>query len=1802
MIALVAVQNILIGNSFARVASSDNVNVSVLLAQLTSERELLQRYGFVLILLVIAMFVGLMLMLIRARRTEEKASAELEQKIQERTGQLESERNLMRTLIDHMPAEFYIKDTQGRFLDANAMVARNLNLESAAALVGKSDLDFDAKAQHAHELELQVIRTGKALLNQETVNVEHTRWRLENKLPLRDSQGQIVGLVGLNWFITERKEFENALQRRADEFAALYEISRDLTLEGNLSSLLETIVTRARGLLKTTWGDLGLYDARKGDLEFVVAQSDRAGVGTRRALGVGVMGIVAQTRQPLYVNDYQTWEHRVPQLAEMGVRSVLSVPMLYGGELIGVLSVLEIGASRREFGEADVRLLSLLAAQAASAVHNTRLLDRMQDALTVREQSEAETRARNAELEAIIRISQIFTNTRDTNLALQQVAQEMRQTFHARNCGIAVLNDQGTALEVIADALGQQDEQYAVGIVIPVEENPSSQYVLETGKSLVIPHAQTDPRTKTIHARMRQRGSHCLAIIPMLSDGKVIGTIGLDMTQPDAVYSERDIRLAETIAAQLAGTIEKQRLLERTQAALAQTQAALQQFASARRRLNLQYETAEILASAQTLAQATPRLLETICHDLNWHSGELWEYDARADVLHCVDVWHLKSDALAEFENQNRDKLVSPSEGMMRRVFAEREPISILDVALDPDFNTNAEIARAGIRSVFGFPLLSGTTIIGVGFFFSTTPQLLQFEEAAALTTFGRQVGQFMERKRTEERLRRQNEYLAALHATTINLMGRLQVNDLLQTITQRAASLVGTTHGYIYLHEPGEEEMEMRVGIGIFAQMVGTKSRRRIGATGTVWESGERLVVDDYQTWEGRITKGEGTSQLRSLVSFPLKSGDEFVGVFGLAHSDADKKFDETAIEILTRFAHLASIALDNARLYAAAQLEIQVRKQAEARFKLLFEASPDAILLIDPNKPDWRIVDCNHVACEMNGYTRQELIGQPIDLLTTRQSSPAERTAYLEEIRRVGVLHLESEHRRRDGHVFAIETSTSLLKVGDRELVLGIDRDITERKRAEDALRENRARLASLMNNTDDLMLSIDRDLKVTIFNEPFKNMIEYGMGKQVQAGASVSDFIEPETLAIHLENYERAFAGERCRYEVAFQVAEGKLYFETYLNPIYGADHAVIGLAIFTRDITKRKAAEQALVQQKELLQTVFDNTPVMIGMFDAHGRYTLINHEWEKTLGYTLEEMNESDVMTKLYPDADQRLAARSFMFAPTPGWQDFSTVVHDGHTLDTSWAYKPLSEGMTIAFGQDISQRKRVERLKNEFISTVSHELRTPLTSIRGSLGLIAGGVAGDIPETAKNMIDIAYKNSERLVRLINDILDIEKIESGKMVFYFKPLELVPLVEQTMEANRGYAEQYQVNFVLVDAPSEVCVNADADRLTQVLTNLLSNAVKFSPPGRDVQVRVLPNGTNVRVAVSDQGTGIPEEFQNRIFQKFAQADSSDTRQKAGTGLGLSIVKAIVEKHGGTIGYESVPGSGTTFYFDLPQYHAPAQPEPAAESPKPRILIVEDNQDVALLLNLMLRQGGFETDVSYSAAHALELLRAREYAAVTLDLMLPDRDGISLIRELRAQESTRALPIIVVSAKAEQGKQQLNGDAIWVADWLEKPIDQDQLVRAVEHAARHAPHSKPRILHVEDDPDVLDVVEAILTDAAEITAARDYAGARALLEQDAFDLVILDPALPDGSGTDLLALLHRDSAQIPVVIFSAREEDPNILTQVNAALVKSRTTNEQLLETITRWIDPSSNGYARETAPVAADVVPEIGEGGK
>jgi len=354
-------------------------------------------------------------------------------------------------------------------------------------------------------------------------------------------------------------------------------------------------------------------------------------------------------------------------------------------------------------------------------------------------------------------------------------------------------------------------------------------------------------------------------------------------------------------------------------------------------------------------------------------------------------------------------------------------------------------------------------------------------------------------------------------------------------------------------------------------------------------------------------------------------------------------------------------------------------------------------------------------------------------------------------------------------------------------------------------------------------------------------------------------------------------------------------------------------------------------QALESSEIFQRSVIENMADGLITSDEDGYILSFNSSAEQIFQYSSEEVVGKNI-SLLMPESHSRNHDEYLNVYKTTGVKkvigtrrEAEGLKKDGTVFPIDLSIGEITIGNRRVFSgvvRDITERKQMDKMKNEFVSTVSHELRTPLTAIRGALGLITSGVLGILPEKTQELLLVANNNTNRLLYLINDILDIQKIESGHMDFNFQEFELMPFLEQVILDNKTYGNQYGVEFVLQNKIDGIKINADYARMMQVFANLLSNAAKFSPAGQNVEISVDVKSDNiVQISVTDHGSGIPQEFHDKLFEKFTQSDSSTTRAKGGTGLGLSIIKMIVDKHGGIVNFVTAAGEGTTFRIELP-----------------------------------------------------------------------------------------------------------------------------------------------------------------------------------------------------------------------------------------------------------------------------------------
>jgi PAS domain S-box-containing protein len=601
----------------------------------------------------------------------------------------------------------------------------------------------------------------------------------------------------------------------------------------------------------------------------------------------------------------------------------------------------------------------------------------------------------------------------------------------------------------------------------------------------------------------------------------------------------------------------------------------------------------------------------------------------------------------------------------------------------------------------------------------------------------------------------------------------------------------------------------------------------------------------------------------------------------------------------------------------------------------------------------------------------------------------------------------------------------------------IVGSHTDTTERKQAEAALRESEERFRGAFDHAATGMALVAPDGRWLKANPSLCAIVGYP--EQELLALDFQSITHPDDLEADLVQVRRVLAGEIQTYQME------KRYLHKRGHVVWGllgvslvrdAQGAPLYFVSQVQDISARKQAEAALRESEERFRSLCTASPVGIFQNDLTGACVYTNSRWQEMTGLTSEESLGQGWTKAIHPEdcegvftewqasvALGRKFAKEFRFVRPTG--------------EVCWVHSQASplrsdDGIVIGYvgvNMDITDSKEVERMKDEFVSVVSHELRTPLTSIRGSLGLLASGRLGTLQEKGQRMLDIAVANTDRLVRLINDILDIERMQSGRATMVKVACDASEVMAQTVEVMQAIARKAEVTLSVQS--QSVRLWADPDRLTQILANLLSNAIKFSPPGSQVWLTVERQKEHALFQIKDRGRGIPADKLDSIFERFQQVDASDSRDKGGTGLGLAICRSIVQQHGGHIWVESTLGEGSTFSFTLPALNSAETIAPEVSLPTAKrtvngqrrtacVLVAEDDSDLVRVLVLMLQRYGIESFYAQTGREAIHLSQRLSPDLVILDLFMPDGDGFMVVNWLRQQNSLRHVPLIVYSAK--------------------------------------------------------------------------------------------------------------------------------------------------------------------------------------
>lgn len=590
-------------------------------------------------------------------------------------------------------------------------------------------------------------------------------------------------------------------------------------------------------------------------------------------------------------------------------------------------------------------------------------------------------------------------------------------------------------------------------------------------------------------------------------------------------------------------------------------------------------------------------------------------------------------------------------------------------------------------------------------------------------------------------------------------------------------------------------------------------------------------------------------------------------------------------------------------------------------------------------------RIVRFNRACEEVSGYRYADLVGRyPWERLIPLADIP-EAVKTFERIRSGGFpASFENEWQHRDGSLRRILWSaTALVDEQDQaNFIIATGIDVSEQRIAEATLRESEARYRQLVEGSLGMVLTHDVGGTILSVNTPGAESL--GMVPEDMVGENLSAFIPPASQIGFLRYLRQLAETGEAQGRIELLDREGYPHVVAFNNKLIEGDPHEPYVLAFGVDISDQVRAEErlrALIHQSNsILESVGDG----IYGLDLDGRITVINPAAAQMLGYRPDELLGLRMHEIIHP---RRHDGTSYSAADSPMLQTLDTLAtvrvsnevfwrKDGTSFPVEYVARPQIEsredaapgisagraiGMVVAF-RDTTERRALDRMKDEFISTVSHELRTPLTSLRAALGLVTGGALLARPEKQRQMLEIAVGNTDRLIRLVNDFLDIERISSGNAELHSSITRLQTLFERAASLQQAAADRTGLQFSMV--ANDVEVYADPDRILQALTNLISNAIKYSPPNGTIILtahKPEPGDTEALIDVHDDGRGVPQDKLESIFERFQQVDASDSRAMGGTGLGLAICRSIVAQHGGRIWATSPPGEGATFHFTLP-----------------------------------------------------------------------------------------------------------------------------------------------------------------------------------------------------------------------------------------------------------------------------------------
>jgi len=1607
-------------------------------------------------------------------------------------------------------------------------------------------------------------------------DTEQRIWNLDEQLLVKQVADQLS-------LALENAGLFQETQARAEELSVLNEMGRELSTKLEITAIGEVIYRYTSRLMDTRNFYIALYDEKNQEKNFplVFENGKRILLSPSKVGNKGFSDYIIHNKKAVFAPS------NVPEhMKKLGIGFValqddttlsqcwLGVPMLIGERVLGLISVQSVQKANL-YDEHDRDILMTIASQAAIAIENARLF--------------AETQLRSDETARLNRLVTRVSETLDLQKNLQIIASEIADFTSALHVGIALIDKEKDALILTADAPVRQGTD-DIGTKIPIAGNPTAEPVINNREPLFINDALHSPVTAHIAEILKGRGTQSLFIWPIIVGRDVIGTLGIDFADPAYQLPENQRNLINTILFQTSTSIQNARLFQEARRRAQETTALAEVGREISMTLDLGTVLTKIATYARDLFQA-----ETSAVYLPDGLGTSW----RAISVIGADAEEIKSDP------------IYTGDGILGTIVLQKAGRIVNDANNHPGSRTIKGTVEQPFEHILGVPILSAEKVTGLMAVWRTgedrefTPAELEF-----LTSLARQAAIAIQNANLFQETQKSETELRTLFASMNDVIIVYDRDGRYVRIAPTSPSLLVRPPEEMvgkYLQDVLPAELHRQFMDAIHEALQSDKIVRieyplTIAGTNLWFDANVSKLSDDQVFWVARditdrknneltqvaitqiaesvltsITMDElltsiheavkplvpannfyiaqydpGTNWItfpyhmdeldddwsprklgRGLTSYVLRTGKPLrtspelfadLEAAGEVVNDGARSVDWLGIPLRSKQVVSGVMAIqsyDNQTRITEQHKEVltviafQVESAIERflaereiqKFKLGIDRSDNAVFITDL---EGTIEYANPAFEKVYGFSPEETVGNTPRLLKSGVVPDEQYKHFWETLLAGGTVSGEIINKTKDGRLLPIAGTNSPILDESGKIIgfLAVHQDITERKLSEETLKRRNDYLAA--SSEIGRLVTSTLDLN-TIF-----------------------------TRTVNLISERFGF------YFAAIYIIE-----ETGFN-------AILREAIGEAGEKMKAQRYSVVVGSNSIVGKVAENIEPML--------------------------VNETD-LEPLYIANPFLLDTRSEVAIPlrignrVVGVIDIQSTQAHAFTQDDLSVLQSLADQVTVAIDNarsyELSQQlikdlREVDQLKSQFLANMSHELRTPLNSIIGFSRVILKGIDGPVTDMQQQDLTAIYNSGQHLLGLINDILDLARIEAGKMELNFEEVHLSEMTTSVMSTAKGLVKEKPIQLIQRIPPDMPTVRGDTMRVRQVLLNLISNASKFTDQGSitvESAVQKGPSGKmEALISVIDTGPGISPEDQKKLFQAFSQVDGSATRKSGGSGLGLSICANLVQLHGGRISIHSEVGKGSTFWFTLPLFNQPEADIP--EGKKVVLAIDDDPQVIGLYERYLNSQGYYVVSLTDPSQAKEQVLKIKPYA-ITLDIMMPNKDGWSVLSDLKSDPATRDYPVIICSIMEQADK----GFSLGAADYLIKPILEEDLVCALDRLNKDG--TIHEVLIIDDDPNDLRLIEKILSQHGRYKPILAEGGRKGweALNRNTPHAVVLDLFMPEMDGFTILEKMHANSAlrDIPVLIVSGgglTQEQQQHLNEYGQRLIAKGSLNESQL----------------------------------